>query len=121
MHANLRPDAALDQQSSDWLHWNALDPNMHRPHVSGKTMICGHTQQRDGVPLRLVGAICIDTWAYGDGWLTCLDVTTGEYWQANELGQTRDGVVAYGRLMPTKLPSFSRDRAHRNAPTSGRS
>src|SRR5262245_36665424 len=25
----------------------------------------------------------------------------------------------HGRDMPTKLPSFSRDRAHRNAPTSG--
>ena len=89
VHANLRPDFPVDQQSGEWLHWNALNPHMHRPHVSGKTMICGHTQQREGVPLKLMNAICIDTWAYGDGWLTCLDVESGEYWQANEFGHTR--------------------------------
>ncbi len=54
-------------------------------------MICGHTEQRSGVPLRILGAICVDTWAYSNGWLTCLDVETGDYWQANELGQTRIG------------------------------
>jgi hypothetical protein len=32
-----------------------------------------------------------------------------------ELQRTTD----YGRDIPTKLPSFSRDRAQRNAPTSG--
>jgi hypothetical protein len=27
---------------------------------------------------------------YGEGgWLTCLDVTGGRYWQANESGETR--------------------------------
>src|SRR5437588_408890 len=54
-------------------------------------MMLGHTQHRSGEPLRLMRAICIDTWAYGDGWLTCLDVETGQYWQANEFGQTREG------------------------------
>ena len=52
-------------------------------------MICGHTEQRSGLPLCLEQAVCIDTWAYGGGWLTCLDVIGGEYWQANELGETR--------------------------------
>jgi serine/threonine protein phosphatase 1 len=91
VHANLHPDLPLDRQPTDWLHWQALNKKWHRPHSSGKTMVCGHTEQRGGVPLRLMGAVCIDTWAYGDGWLTCLDVETGEYWQANELGMTRDG------------------------------
>lgn len=40
-------------------------------------------------PLVLDHAICIDTWAYGDGWLTCLDVDLEVCWQANERGQTR--------------------------------
>jgi serine/threonine protein phosphatase 1 len=34
-------------------------------------------------------AICIDTWAHGEGWLTCLDVASGRYWQANQQGETR--------------------------------
>jgi serine/threonine protein phosphatase 1 len=57
-------------------------------------MICGHAEQRSGLPLVLERAICIDTWIYGDGWLTCLDVSTGEFWQANELGQTRSGCLS---------------------------
>ena len=93
VHANLHPGLALKDQPTDWLHWQGLSPAAHRPHDSGKTMVCGHTQQRSGRPLVLDRAVCIDTWAYGDGWLTCLDVATGEYWQANELGQTRVGRV----------------------------
>ena len=93
VHANLDPNKPLREQPSDWLQWQSLSPEWHRPHLSGKTMVCGHTEQRAGLPLRLPGAVCIDTWAYGDGWLTCLDVDTGEIWQANELGQTRKGVL----------------------------
>jgi serine/threonine protein phosphatase 1 len=94
VHANLHPELPMTQQTTDWMHWEALNSNWHKPHLSGKTMICGHTQQRSGNPLVLERAICIDTWAFGDGWLTCLDVETGEYWQANELGQTRTGKLA---------------------------
>ena len=52
-------------------------------------MVCGHTKQRSGRPRNWGHAVCIDTWVYGDGWLTCLDVRTGRYWQANQAGQTR--------------------------------
>jgi serine/threonine protein phosphatase 1 len=91
VHANLHPDLPLNQQPTEWLHWQALSQARHRPHVSGKTMLCGHSEQHDGLPLKLERAVCVDTWIYGDGWLTCLDVECGEYWQANELGQTRTG------------------------------
>jgi serine/threonine protein phosphatase 1 len=93
VHAGLHPDLPLDRQPTEWLHWQALSAQWHQPHVSGKTVICGHTQQRDGIPLQLMRAICIDTAAYNNGWLTCLDVVTSEYWQANEFGQTREGVL----------------------------
>jgi serine/threonine protein phosphatase 1 len=91
VHANLHPELPIDQQKVEQLHWENLSAQAHRPHCSGKVMICGHTEQRSGLPLNLGTAVCIDTWAYGDGWLTCLDVTTGNYWQANELGDTRLG------------------------------
>ena len=61
--------------------------------MSGKTLVCGHSEQRSGVPLVIPGAIGIDTWCYGGGWLTCLDVETGHYWQANEVGETREGDI----------------------------
>lgn len=94
VHANLHPDLPLADQRTECLHWQPLDPAWHKPHVSGKSMICGHTQQREGVPLVLDRAVCIDTGAYAYEWLTCLDVESGKYWQANELGQTRAGRLA---------------------------
>ncbi len=93
IHANLHPERPLHEQMTEHLHWEACAPLWHRPHCSGKVMICGHTEQRNGVPLVLERAICIDTWAYGGGWLTCLDVGSGEFWQANELGETRTGIL----------------------------
>ena len=36
--------------------------------------------------------LCIDTGVYeSHGWLTCLNVLTGRYWQANQQGQRRIG------------------------------
>ncbi|MCE9531233.1 MAG: serine/threonine protein phosphatase, partial [Planctomycetes bacterium] len=96
VHANVDPRRPLDKQIVQDLHWRNLNKTEHVPHCSGKKMICGHTQQRSGVPLNLESAVCIDTWAYGGGWLTCLDVVGGNYWQANELGETRVGKLNGG-------------------------
>jgi serine/threonine protein phosphatase 1 len=87
VHANAYPDLALAEQPANMLLWEKLeDP---QPHFSGKIMICGHTSQRSGTPLNLGHTICIDTWVYGDGWLTGLDVTSGQMWQASQRGQVR--------------------------------
>ena len=89
VHANLYPDLPLAEQPDYMLYWDKLvEPCAH---VSGKTMICGHTRQKSGLPLDWDTTICIDTNVYGDGWLTCLDVLTGRIWQANELGKARTG------------------------------
>ena len=87
VHAGVYHDIPLNEQPEDVLLWEKLrDP---LPHVSGKIMVCGHTKQNSGVPLNLGHAVCIDTGVYeADGWLTCLDVRTGQYWQANQRGQT---------------------------------
>jgi serine/threonine protein phosphatase 1 len=87
VHANADPSAPIYAQPDEMLYWQRF--GKPRPHVSGKTMVCGHTIQRSGEPLNVGHAICIDTWAYGKGWLTCLDVETGNYWQTNEQGQRR--------------------------------
>jgi len=89
VHANAYPHCALADQPDAMLYWESFaDP---APHQSGKVMICGHTPQKSGQPLNRGHAVCIDTWVYGKGWLTCLDVKTGQYWQANQRGQTRGG------------------------------
>jgi serine/threonine protein phosphatase 1 len=57
--------------------------------LSGKTIVCGHSIQGD-LPTNLGYAICLDTCAYGGGWLTAMDIDTGKLWQTNQRGQTRE-------------------------------
>jgi serine/threonine protein phosphatase 1 len=87
VHANACPDLPLDDQPDHMLYWEFFDnPPKHQ---SGKTMVCGHSSQKSGLPKNFGHAICIDTFAHGGGWLTCLDVETGRYWQSNENGERR--------------------------------
>ena len=85
VHANAYPDHALADQPDYMLYWEHL--RNPRAHDSGKVMICGHTSQKSGEIADYGHTICIDTWAFGGKWLTCLDVATGEYWQANQQGK----------------------------------
>ena len=91
VHAGLDPYLPMEQQRQELLLWKAIEANTHESHISGKYLICGHTEQRSGLPLLLGSDVCIDTWAYGEGWLTCLDVESGDFWQTNELGEERSG------------------------------
>ena len=87
VHANAYPELPLDEQPDFMLYWEQFnDPPAHE---SGRIMVCGHTSQKSGYPIANPHAICIDTWACGSGWLSCLHAESGMIWQANELGQTR--------------------------------
>jgi serine/threonine protein phosphatase 1 len=87
VHANAYPDMPLEDQPEYMLLWEKF--HQPPPHESGKVMVCGHTPQKSGRPKNLGHAVCIDTWVYGKGWLTCLDIVSGRYWQANERSETR--------------------------------
>jgi serine/threonine protein phosphatase 1 len=87
VHANAYPDMPLREQPDFMLYWEKYDNPP--PHESGKTMICGHTSQRSGLPIANAKSICIDTRAYGGGWLSCIHAESGMIWQANQRGETR--------------------------------
>jgi serine/threonine protein phosphatase 1 len=88
VHACLDPELDLKEQP-DWLvFWEYFE--RMKPHKSGKRVICGHTPQHSGEIKDLGFAACLDTGAATGGWLTCLDVDSGHYWQANEKGETRE-------------------------------
>jgi serine/threonine protein phosphatase 1 len=89
VHANYRVDMALDALPREVLIWESLKRHVPGPHFSGKTAIVGHTAQKSGEILDLGHLKCIDTWCYGDGWLTALDVESGRRWQANKAGRLR--------------------------------
>jgi serine/threonine protein phosphatase 1 len=92
VHANADPNLALPDQPPSMLRWQKFANTP--PHRSGKTMICGHTYQENGLPRNIGHAVCIDTWVYGAaGWLTCLDVGSGQFWQANQRGESRSGNI----------------------------
>ncbi len=91
VHANVLPDLPLAEQPEKTLFWAHFSAS--QPHVSGRRMICGHSAQKEGRPLDCGHAVCIDTFAYGGGWLTCLDVGTNAYWQASQHGDLRLGTL----------------------------
>jgi serine/threonine protein phosphatase 1 len=89
VHGNYRAELPLDVQPRETLLWESLKVRQPGPHCSGKTAIVGHTSQKSGEVLDLGYLKCIDTWCYGEGWLTALDVQSGQVWQADKNGKTR--------------------------------
>ena len=77
VHASYDPDLSMDEQASTTLRWEPLGKAVPRRHVSGKTVIVGHTAQKSGEILDLGHLKCIDTYCYGGGWLTALEVPNG--------------------------------------------
>ena len=92
VHACLDAETDIKDQSDWFLYWETID--RLKPHKSGKRIICGHSSQRSGHILDLGFALCIDTGAGYGGWLTCLDVVSGCWWQANEKRESRHGSMS---------------------------
>lgn len=89
VHGSVVPNRPLAGQRAEDLLWRRIT-ELDEFHVSGKRMICGHTAQRSGLPLITPYAICIDTWVFGEGWLTCFDIHAETFVQANEDGEVRE-------------------------------
>jgi serine/threonine protein phosphatase 1 len=88
-HANYDPDLPMDQQDPRIMRWGLLTEEDCRAHQSGKPVVVGHTEQVSGEPLDLGFVKCIDTACYRYGWLTALDVESGQLWQASRFGALR--------------------------------
>jgi serine/threonine protein phosphatase 1 len=86
VHAGLEAHLAVDNQDQETYYYQRF--YTQQPHISGKTIICGHTIQGE-LPNNQGHAICLDTCAYGGGWLSAMDVDNGKIWQTNERGESR--------------------------------
>lgn len=89
VHANYDPQLALAQQPRQLLRWQKLTDSTPAPHLSGKRAVVGHTHDRGGEIFDIGHLICLDTYCYGGGWLTALDMNSGEIWQSNMAGELR--------------------------------
>ncbi|MDB9741515.1 serine/threonine protein phosphatase [Akkermansiaceae bacterium] len=82
VHGGLKPEVDIESQELNDLLWLRFDEL--KAHKSGKIIVCGHTPQRDHKINDKGYAICIDTHVFAGGFLSCLDVDSGEVWQAKE-------------------------------------
>jgi serine/threonine protein phosphatase 1 len=89
VHASYLELLPLEDQPGDVLRWESLRDRLPEMHYTGRVAIVGHTAQRDGEILDVGHLKCIDTYCYGDGWLTALEVNTGQVWQADTEGNLR--------------------------------
>lgn len=89
-HANYHPDVPMPLQPDHQLRWALLDPAEARPHCSGKTVVVGHTEQRDSELLDLGFVICLDTACWRYGWLTAMELPSKRVWQASRWGMLRE-------------------------------
>lgn len=89
VHANYDPDLPLPEQPRQLLRWLKLTEMTPAPHQNGKRAVVGHTHDRNGEIFDIGHLVCIDTFCYGGGWLTALDVNSGEMWQSNMDGELR--------------------------------
>ena len=89
VHGGYQSNQPLTNQHWQTLRWFSLKSGVPGPHISGKVAVLGHTSLKDGEILDLGHLICIDTYCWGGGWLTALDISTGQTWQADREGRLR--------------------------------
>jgi serine/threonine protein phosphatase 1 len=80
VHAGAYADMPMGEQPDYMLRWERFDSIA--PHRSGKIIVCGHTPQPSGRPANRGYAICLDTFTFGGGPLSCLDTDSGRVWQS---------------------------------------
>lgn len=85
-HANYVPDLPFSEQPPYVLRWQLLEPPWPAPHVSGRQVIVGHTEQASREVLDLGHLVCLDTACRAYGWLTLWDADSGQTWQASKWG-----------------------------------
>ncbi|MGD9724150.1 MAG: metallophosphoesterase family protein [Pirellulales bacterium] len=89
-HANYIAELPMAEQPDHQLRWALFEPDEMRPHVSGKKVFVGHTEQPDSEVRDLGFVACIDTACWRHGWLTAIEVHDGEIWQASRFGMLRE-------------------------------
>ncbi len=87
VHGGVDAELPLDQQSSELLLNHRF--NNAAAHISGKTVVCGHTRQTDGIPKIQDNTLCIDTNVFDGGFLTAFDTETATIYQVDGLNQKK--------------------------------
>ncbi len=98
VHASVKPKKPLDEQDDRVLYWKKV--SKPKPYSSEHLVVSGHTTQYDGDIADFGHTLLIDTYAYGDEWLTGINADSLQFWQANQLGELRTGELPPREDMP---------------------
>jgi len=88
IHAGYNPNRPIEQTDEADRYWNHQS-EWPAPHYSGKRAYLGHTPQPNGEVLNLGHLVCVDTYCFGGGWLTALDLDNHHALQASRQGHLR--------------------------------
>lgn len=91
VHGGIRPQFSPEEEEIEHLQWTVL--SSAAAHLSGKTVICGHSSQANGKIADLGHTICIDTGITKGGCLSCLDLGDFSYIQSSADGKIRKGIL----------------------------
>jgi serine/threonine protein phosphatase 1 len=93
IHAGYQPDVPADRTDDAYRYWNHL-LEIPPPHCSGKRAFVGHTPQASGRVLDCGHVVCLDTYCFGGGWLTALNLDNNEVLQVNRHGHLNRALSA---------------------------
>lgn len=89
VHAGYQHDRDMDDQDEAITYWAHLTTPPPLPHVSGKRVFVGHTPQAGGSVLNIDHLVCVDTYCFGGGFLTALNLESFDVIQTNLHGHLR--------------------------------
>jgi len=93
VHAGYQHDIVSDRFEDDDRYWkHMLQPPP--PHCSGKRVFVGHTPQPNGCVRDLGHVVYVDTYCFGGGYLTAMNIDTGDIIQATRQGHLRRDIAS---------------------------
>jgi serine/threonine protein phosphatase 1 len=100
VHAGLQSGVPLADQRRFYLFWKKF--RTPEAYEQDTTVFCGHTPRKNGRIADFGHTVCLDTYAYGGKWLSCINVETRQYWQARQKGKVRSGDLLRKSRKPEK-------------------
>jgi serine/threonine protein phosphatase 1 len=123
IHAGYNPACPIELTDDAYRYWNH-PTSWPGPHCSGKRVYVGHTPQPNGEVLNLGHVVCIDTYCFGGGWLTAMDIDSQHILQASKHGHLRRvplvAMLKWFKRMFYKKPALNRRDASSQSPAGQR-
>lgn len=89
VHAMYHPQQSIRDQSDELTYWTHLPVPVPMPHYSGKRVYVGHSPQAGGDILRHPHLVGVDTYCFGGGYLTAMNLETEDLTQTDRHGHVR--------------------------------